>query len=578
MNAVLQVLFFLVLVIALAKPVGWYLHRVFETDALPLGRVFSPMERQIYRLLGIDPKQEMRWSSYAIALLVFNLLMMLALFFILRFQAYLPFNPQNFGNVESRLAFNTAASFVTNTNWQAYAGETTLSHFSQMAGLAVQNFLSGATGIAVALALVRGFTRRSGRALGNFWVDVTRAVLFVLLPISIVAALVLVARGVPQTLDGFVTVQTLTGETQVIARGPVASQDAITVLGTNGGGFFNANSSHPFANPTPLTNLVQMLLIFLIPAGLTWFFGKQSGNPRQGWALLAVMTVLFLSGTGIATYAEQDGNPHLEQAGATMARSLDGNTAPGGNMEGKESRFGITSSALFTVVTTAASCGAVNAMMDSFTPLGGLVPLANIGLGEVIFGGVGAGLSGMLIYAVVAVFIAGLMVGRTPEYVGKKIEPYDIKMAMLALLVLPLLILGFTGASLVLERGVASIWNGGPHGLSEVLYAFTSAAGNNGSAFGGLSANTPWYNITIGLTMLGGRFLMIVPILALAGSLVRKTTLSSTSGTFPTTGPLWIGLLAAVILIIGALTYFPAYALGPVIEHFAMNHGVVFGN
>ena len=453
MNAIVQILLYVIVVLALAKPVGWYLHRVFESGAPPFARVLGPVERGIYRLLGVNPAHEMRWTAYAIALLLFNGLGVVLLFLVLRLQGSLPFNPQDVPNVESRLAFNTAVSFATNTNWQSYSGETTMSNFSQMAGLAVQNFLSAATGLAVALALVRGFARRSGRSLGNFWVDVTRATLYVLLPVCMVVTVVLVARGVPQTLDGYASVLTVTGDAQVLARGTVASQEAIKMLGTNGGGIFNANSAHPFENPTPFTNFVQMILIFLIPAGLTWFFGKQVGNARQGWALLAVMTALFLGGVGVTTWSEQTGNPQLETAGASVSTSIDGEFAPGGNMEGKESRFGITNSALFAVITTAASCGAVNAMIDSFTPLGGLIPMANIGLGEVIFGGVGAGLYGILVYAVVAVFIAGLMVGRTPEYVGKKIEPYDIKMAMLTLLVLPLLILGFTGASLVLDRG-----------------------------------------------------------------------------------------------------------------------------
>jgi K+-transporting ATPase ATPase A chain len=511
-------------------------------------------------------------------MLAFNLAGAVAVFLIQRLQGSLPLNPQDFANIEPRLAFNTAVSFATNTNWQSYGGETTMSHFTQMSALAVQNFVSAATGIAIAIALVRGFARRSVSEIGNFWVDLTRAVLYVLLPISIAVTLILVWRGVPQNFDGFTTATTLSGQIQTIAQGPIASQEAIKMLGTNGGGILNANSAHPFENPTPFTNLVEMLLIFLIPAGLTYTFGKMAGNTRQGWAVFTAMAVLFAIGVAVATVAETEGNPMLSTAGASQETEIAGESAPGGNMEGKETRFGIAASALFAVITTAASCGAVNAMHASFTPLGGMIPLGNIGLGEVIFGGVGAGLYGFLIFAVVAIFIAGLMVGRTPEYLGKKIEPYDIKMAMLTLLVIPLLILGFSGIAVVIDEATRSMLNAGPHGLSEVLYAYTSAAGNNGSAFAGLNANTPWYNVTLGITMLAGRFLMIVPILALAGSLASKKRIAATSGTFPTTGPLWVGLLVGVILIVGALTYFPAYALGPVFEHFAMNDGIAFGS
>lgn len=578
MYAVLQFVVFIGIVLLLAKPVGWYLTRVFSGEAHPLSRVLGPVERGIYRLLGTDPNREMKWSAYAVALLLFNGTGAMALFLLMRFQGSLPLNPQDFPDVESRLAFNTAVSFVTNTNWQSYSGEATMSNLTQMSGLAVQNFLSAATGIAVAMALVRGFARRSAGEIGNFWVDVTRAVLYVLLPVCFVVALVLVARGVPQNFNGFTPVTTLAGEVQTIAQGPVASQEAIKELGTNGGGFFNANSAHPFENPTPFTNLIEMVLIFAIPAGLTYTFGKMVGNTKQGWAILAVMTILFTVGVAVTTVAEQDGNPLLTTAGANQATEVAGADAPGGNMEGKEMRFGISTSSLFAVITTAASCGAVIAMHDSFTPIGGLAPLANIGLGEVIFGGVGAGLYGILVYAVIAIFIAGLMVGRTPEYIGKKIEAYDVKMAMLTLLVIPLVILVMTGVSLVIDRGLSAIWNPGPHGLTEVLYAFTSGAGNNGSAFAGLGANTPWYNVTLGITMIAGRFLMIVPILALAGSLARKKRLVETTGTFPTTGPLWIGLLAGVIVIVGALTYFPAYSLGPIIEHYAMDMGLTFGS
>jgi K+-transporting ATPase ATPase A chain len=573
-----QFLIYFGIVLLLTKPMGIYLHRVFTGERTFMSPVVVPLERGIYRLTRVDQSREMRWTTYAVAMLLFNFAGVIALFLIQRLQGSLPLNPQDFSSVEPRLAFNTAVSFVTNTNWQSYGGETTMSHLTQMMGLAVQNFVSAATGIAIAIALVRGFARRSAREIGNFWVDLTRTVLYVLLPICIAVTLVFVWRGVPQNVDSFTSATTLTGQEQTIAQGPVASQLAIKMLGTNGGGILNANSAHPFENPTPFTNLIEMLLIFVIPAGLTYTFGKMVGNTRQGWAVFAAMGILFAIGVAVTTVAEQDGNPLLASAGATQSTEIAGNDAPGGNMEGKETRFGIAASALFAVITTAASCGAVNAMHDSFTPLGGMIPMANIGLGEVIFGGVGAGLYGFLIFAVIAIFIAGLMVGRTPEYLGKKIEPYDVKMAMLVLLVIPLLILGFTGVAVVIDDGVRSIWNAGPHGLSEVLYAYSSAAGNNGSAFGGLGANTTWYNLTLGFAMLAGRFLMIVPILALAGSLAAKKRLATTSGTFPTTGPLWVGLLVGVILIVGALTYFPAYALGPVIEHFAMNHGITFGS
>lgn len=577
MAAIGQFIVFLALVLALAKPTGWYLHRVLSGGRLPLDRIVAPVERFVYRLAGVDADREMGWSTYALALLTFNAAGMIWLYGILRFQGALPLNPAAMPDVEPHVAFDTAVSFVTNTNWQSYSGERTMSYLSQMAGLAVQNFLSAATGIAVAAALTRGFARKSASEVGNFWVDIVRIVLHVLLPISVVVALVFVWRGVPQNFDDPVTARTLVGEVQTIAQGPVASQEAIKQLGTNGGGFFNANASHPYENPTPLTNLISMLLIFLVPAGLVYSFGRWVGNTKQGWALLAAMTILFSVGVVGTTLAERSGNPLLTDVGASPATVFDGDAAPGGNMEGKEVRFGIDASALYAVVTTAASCGAVNAMHDSFTPLGGLVPLANMGLGEVIFGGVGAGLYGILIYAVIAIFIAGLMVGRTPEYLGKKISPFDVKMAMLALLVFPLLILGLAGAALVLDSGVAPISNPGPHGLTQVLYAYSSGAGNNGSAFAGLGANTDWYDITVGLAMLGGRFLMIVPVLALAGSLASKQVVPQSLGSFPTTGPMWIGLLCGVILIVGALTFVPAYALGPIFEHFALHHGVTFG-
>jgi potassium-transporting ATPase potassium-binding subunit len=576
MNAIIQDVIYFVLLLAITKPIGIYMYRIFNGDKTPLTPVLRPVERGIYRVTGVDEHQEMRWTTYTIAMLLFSAAGMLATYLILRVQHGLPFNPQNLSNVESQLSFNTAASFTTNTNWQSYVPEVTMSYFSQMAGLATHNFMSAATGIAIAIALIRGFSRRSASQIGNFWVDVVRCILYLLLPICIVATIVLVARGVPQNLHGYTSVTTLSGAVQTIAQGPVASQEAIKELGTNGGGFFNANSSHPFESPTPLTNLFEMLLIFAIPAGLTYTFGKMVGSSRQGWAIFSAMSILFFIGVAVSTVAEQDGNPLLTSAGADQSQEVAGASAPGGNMEGKESRFGITNSAMFATITTAASCGAVIAMHDSFTPLGGLVPLANIGLGEVIFGGVGAGLYGMMVFAVAAIFIAGLMVGRTPEYLGKKIEPYDIKMAMLALLVLPLSILGFTGLAAVTGWGLNTVFNPGPHGLSEILYAYTSGTGNNGSAFAGLGANTPFYNITIGIAMLVGRFIMIVPILALAGSLAAKKRSAATAGTFPTTGPLWVGLLVGVVLIVGALTYFPAYSLGGIIEQFQMLDGVTW--
>ena len=573
---IIQLLLYVGIIIAIAKPLGLYMSRLFQGERVFLTPVLKPVERGIYRLTGVDEGREMRWTTYAIAMLLFNLAGVLVLHVIQRTQSGLPFNPEGLPDVESRSAFNTAVSFVTNTNWQGYVGEVTMSYFTQMAGLTVQNFVSSATGIAIAIALVRGFARRSAGQIGNFWVDLTRATLYLLLPISIIGCLLLVALGVPQNLSAYVDATGLSGASQTIAMGPVASQEIIKELGTNGGGFFNANSAHPFENPTPLTNFIQMLLIFAIPAALTYTFGHMVGNTKQGWAILATMTLLFVVGVVVTTVAEQSGNPLLTAAGADQGREIAGLSAPGGNMESKEIRFGINASTLFAVITTAASCGAVNAMHDSFTPLGGMIPLANIGLGEVIFGGVGAGLYGILVYAVVAIFIAGLMVGRTPEYLGKKIEPYDIKMAMLTLLVLPLAILGFSGVAAVTGWGLNTVFNPGPHGLSEILYAFTSATGNNGSAFAGIGANTPFYNSMLGIAMLVGRFLMIVPILALAGSLAAKKRHAENVGTFPTTGPLWVGLLAGVILIIGALTYFPAYSLGPIVEHAHMNEGVTF--
>jgi K+-transporting ATPase ATPase A chain len=577
MYAILNIAIYFGLILAVTKPLGIYMAKLFAGERTFLSPVMRPVERGIYRVTGVDETKEMRWTTYTVALVLFSLMGALLTYIMLRLQHGLPLNPRDLPNVEPRLAFNTAVSFTTNTNWQSYVPEVTMSYLSNMTALAIHNYMSAATGIAIAIALVRGFARRSAKEIGNFWVDMTRATLYILLPVCIVVTLVLVARGVPQTLGDYVDATTLSGAVQTIARGPIASQEAIKMFGTNGGGILNANSSHPFENPTPFTNLVEMLLIFAIPAGLTYTFGRMVGNTKQGWAIFSAMSILFLIGVAVTTVEENNGNPLLTTAGADQSTEIANADAPGGNMEGKEMRFGINASSLFAVITTAASCGAVNAMHDSFTPLGGLIPLANIGLGEVIFGGVGAGLYGVLVYAVAAIFIAGLMVGRTPEYLGKKIEPYDIKMAMLTLLILPLAILGMTAVASVTGWGLNTVWNAGPHGLAEMLYAYTSAAGNNGSAFAGLGANTPWYNVTLGITMLVGRFLMIVPILALAGSLAAKKRATVTSGTFPTTGPLFIGLLVGVIVIIGALTYFPSYSLGPIIEHIQMNHGVTFG-
>lgn len=576
MFGVIQLLVYFAILVAIAKPLGLYMTRLFEGERVFLSPVVRPIERGIYRVTGVDERREMRWTTYAVAMLLFQVVGFMGVYLVQRLQHGLPLNPQSLANIEPRSAFNTAVSFVTNTNWQGYAGESTMSCLSQMMGLTVQNFLSAATGIAIAIALIRGFSRRSAGQVGNFWVDMTRATLYLLLPIATVIAIVFMARGVPQNLNSYVDATGIGGFTQTIAMGPVASQEAIKMLGTNGGGFFNANSAHPFENPTPLVNFIQMLAIFAIPAGLTYTFGKMVGNTRQGWAIFATMSLLFAVGVMVTTISEQCGNDLLTTAGANQSTEIAGQSAPGGNMEGKELRFGINTSALFTVITTAASCGAVNAMLDSFTPLGGLVPMANMAVGETIFGGVGAGLYGMLIFAVIAVFVAGLMVGRTPEYIGKKIEPYDIKMAMLTMLILPMSILGFTGVAAVTGYGLNTVFNPGPHGFSEILYAFTSGTANNGSAFAGLGANTPFYNTALGIAMMVGRFMMIIPILALAGSLAAKKRLSANAGTFPTTGPLWVGLLAGVVLIVGALTYFPAYALGPIVEQKHMVEGVAF--
>ncbi|MBP1857607.1 potassium-transporting ATPase subunit KdpA [Rhizobium herbae] len=565
LNGWIQILIFCGIVILLVKPLGAYMTRVFGGERTLLSPFLVPIERGLYRLSGTSEKEEQHWTSYVFAMLLFNLAGFAILYAMQRFQGSLPFNPAGMTAVGPELSFNTAASFVTNTNWQNYGGESTMSYLVQMAGLAVQNFASAATGMAIAIALIRGFARASGKSIGNFWVDMTRATLYILLPICIVLTIVFVYLGVPQTLGAYVTATTIEGAQQTIALGPVASQLAIKMLGTNGGGFFNVNSAHPFENPDAISNLIQMVAIFAIGAGFTNVFGRMVGNQRQGWAIFATMGVLFVVGVSVTYWAEAAGNPLVHAMGID-----------GGNMEGKEVRFGIVLSSLFAVITTAASCGAVNAMHGSFTALGGLIPLINMELGEVIVGGVGAGFYGILMFVILTVFVAGLMVGRTPEYLGKKIEAKEVKMAVLAILCLPLAMLVFTAIAVILPTGVASIGNPGPHGFSEILYAYTSAAANNGSAFGGLTGNTPWYNITIGIAMLMGRFLVIIPALAIAGSLVMKKTVPASAGTFPTHGPLFVGLLCGVILIVGGLTFFPALALGPIVEHLAMVAGQTF--
>jgi K+-transporting ATPase ATPase A chain len=583
---ILQIALFFGLVLVCIKPLGAYMARIFEGQRTFMHPALRWLEVLTYKLIGVREEVEQRWTHYTASLLSFSIFGFLIVYLLQRAQAYLPFNPQNFGtpNVTPDLAFNTAVSFVTNTNWQAYSGESTLSYFVQMAALAVQNFASAAAGIAVAIAVVRGFARQEFRTIGNFWVDVTRATVYVLLPLSIIGALFLCSQGVIQNLKPYTTVTTVEGAKQTIAQGPVASQEIIKQLGTNGGGFFGANSAHPFENPTPLINLLQMFLIFLIPAALTYTFGRMVGDTRQGWAIFAAFSVMFLIGVFVAYGFEQAGNPILAKLGLQTAAT---SGQAGGNMEGKEVRFGIANSALFATATTGASCGAVNSMHDSFTPLAGLVPLFNIMTGEVIFGGVGAGLYGILLYCIIAVFIAGLMVGRTPEYLGKKIEQKEVKMAMLAIIATAFSILVFSGISSVIPfakngywnpagPAIANLTNTGPHGLSEILYAYTSATGNNGSAFGGLSPNTPWYNLTIGLGMLIGRFLFLIPLLAAAGSLAIKKKVPTTTGTFPTHGPLFVGLLVGTVLIVGALTFFPALSLGPIVEHFLMHSGKLF--
>ncbi|BDC50619.1 potassium-transporting ATPase potassium-binding subunit [Bryobacterales bacterium F-183] len=560
-NGVLQVVVFFLLIVLAARPFGVYMARVFSGEFAFL----RAMERFFYRVVGVDANQEQHWTQYAGSLLSFSFVSFLFTYLLQRLQGVLPLNPAGFGTevMTPELAFNTAVSFVTNTNWQAYGGESTMSYLVQMAALTVQNFASAAAGLAVAIALTRGFARQQASSIGNFWVDLTRGVLYVLLPLSVVGALFFCSQGVIQNLSAYTQVTTVEGRTQVIAQGPVASQEAIKMLGTNGGGFFNANSSHPFENPTPLTNLVQMLMIFVIPAGLTYTFGRMTGDQRQGWAIFSAMAVLFLAGVFVVYGMEQAGNPELARLGVV-----------GGNMEGKEVRFGIAATALFATITTAASCGAVNGMHDSLTPLGGLVPLFNMQTGEVIFGGVGAGLYGVLLFAVLAVFIAGLMVGRTPEYLGKKIEGKEVKMAMLAMIATAAAILLFTAAGSVVGTGTLN--NAGPHGFAEILYAYTSAAANNGSAFAGIGVNTPWYNVTLGIAMLVGRFFIIIPMLAVAGSLAAKKKLPVTTGTLPTHGPLFVTLLVGTIVIVGALTFFPALSLSPIAEHFLLLEGRLF--
>jgi K+-transporting ATPase ATPase A chain len=560
-----QIILFCAIIVALVKPLGSYMTRVFNGERTFLSPVLRPVEAGLYWIGGVDEKREQHWLIYAFSMLFFNFGGLLIVYAVMRLQAVLPFNPAEQSAVAPDLAFNTAVSFVANTNWQAYGGETTVSYLTQMLGLTSQNFLSAATGVGIAMALIRGFARSSVRTVGNFWVDVVRCTLYVLLPICVIGTVVLVWQGVPQNLGAYTEATTLEGAKQVIAQGPVASQMMIKHLGTNGGGFFNVNASHPFENPNALTNFIHMISIFAIGAALTNVFGRMVGNQRHGWAIFSAMGVLFIAGVVIAYWAEANGTGGLSALGLT-----------GGNMEGKEVRFGIVASSLFAVVTTAASCGAVNAMHDSFTALGGMIPLINMQLGELIIGGVGAGLYGMLLFVVLAIFVAGLMVGRTPEYVGKKIEAREVKMAMLAILVLPLMYLGWTAVAVVLPSAVASMANAGPHGFTEVLYAFTSATGNNGSAFAGLSANTMFYNLTLACAMLVGRFLMIVPAMALAGSLAGKKSISPSAGTLPTTGGLFVGLVVGVILIVGGLTFFPALALGPIVEHLAGNANTLF--
>ncbi len=587
-NGWFQIGMYLLIVLAITKPMGVFMARVFGGERTFLDPLMRPVEKLLYRVTRVDEKQEMKWTEYAIAMLLFSGVSMLLLYAIQRVQVWMPWNPQALGNVAPDLAFNTAASFTTNTNWQNYPGETTMSYLTQMAGLAYHNFMSAAVGIALAIALVRGIARRESQTIGNFWVDLTRTILWVLLPACVAISLFFVSQGMIQNLKPYATVQLVDAQTvqvtgadgktstqrvteQKIAMGPVASQEAIKMYGTNGGGFFNANSAHPFENPSPVTNFLQMLLIFTIPAGLTYTLGRMTGSQRHGWAVWGAMAVLFVAGVVCAYAAESRGNPLLkgvdQQASATQ---------PGGNMEGKEVRFGIADTALFATVTTDASCGAVNGVHDSFTPLGGMIPLINIMVGEVVFGGVGAGLYGILVFVILSVFIAGLMVGRTPEYLGKKIEAYDVKMAMLTVLIFCLVILVFTAISVATPMGTASISNAGPHGLSQVLYAYASTAANNGSAFAGLNGNTLWYNVSLGFNTLIGRFFMVIPVLAIAGNLARKKIVPESAGTFPVTTPLFSALLVSVVLIVSALTFFPALSLGPILEHLLMHAGKAF--
>jgi potassium-transporting ATPase potassium-binding subunit len=595
-NGWLQIVFFLAVILAITKPLGAFMTRVFNREKTFLDFALRPIERLLYKICGVHEDREMRWTEYGTAMLLFSAVSMFLLYLIERAQHILGFNPQKLANIAPDLAWNTAASFTTNTNWQSYVPESTMSYLTQMAGLAYHNFASAAVGIALAVAVIRGIARRESKTIGNFWVDLTRSFLWVLLPISFVVALVLVSQGVvqnlkpyataqlvePQTVqtqtpDGKTTTQTVTQQT--IAVGPVASQEAIKMFGTNGGGFFNTNSAHPFENPTPFTNFLQMILIFAIPSGLTYTLGRMTKTPRHGWAIWSAMAVLFLVGAVAAYTAESRGNPEIAAIATTQSGAIDQSASTqqsGGNMEGKETRFGIANSALFATVTTDASCGAVNSMHDSFTPLGGMVPLLNIMLGEVIFGGVGSGLYGMIVFVILAVFIAGLMVGRTPEYLGKKIEAFDVKMAMLSVLAASLTVLIFGAIAVATKPGLAGISNAGPHGLSQILYAFTSSVGNNGSAFGGISANTVWYNTTTGIAMLLGRFFVVIPILAIAGNLAAKKTTPASLGTFPVTGPLFATLLVSTIVIVGALTFFPALSLGPILEHLLMNAGRTF--
>jgi K+-transporting ATPase ATPase A chain len=588
-NGWFQVGMYLVVLLAITKPLGVYMARVFSGEKTFMDPMLRPVERLLYRLTGVDETHEMRWTEYASAMLLLSVVSMIVLYVMMRVQQWLPWNPQHFAAVAPDLAFNTAASFTTNTNWQVYSGETTMSYFTQMAGLAYHNFLSAATGIALAIAVIRGIARKEMTTIGNFWVDLTRTILWVLLPACVVVALFLVSQGTVQSLKPYATAKLVDPQTvqvtgadgktttqrvteQTIPLGPVASQEVIKMYGTNGGGFFNANSAHPFENPTPLTNFAQMLLIFAIGSGLTYTLGRMTGSQKHGWAVWAAMVVLFLSGVFFAYKAEARGNPEL--------RGLDQHvsaTQPGGNMEGKEVRFGIADSALFATITTDASCGAVNGVHDSFTPIGGMIPMINMMLGEIVFGGVGAGLYGIVVFIILTVFIAGLMVGRTPEYLGKKIETFDVKMAMLAVLIFSLLILTFTAIGSVTPDGKAGITNPGPHGLSQILYAYTSGAANNGSAFAGLSANTLWYNVTMAFDMLFGRFFMVLPVLAIAGNLAKKKIVPESAGTFPVTTPLFSTLLVSVILIVGALTFFPALSLGPILEQLLMHAGKAFG-